>query len=273
MQNFNIEITTDEIRNAWNAIQAGTDPLKQSALSSYISTKWRGSVVDKFVGCSGEQMQGWLAEGFYPEGDGADIFGMSDAEILSPTMAWDEDEGDLFIESAIAGDDMPYARWEGDSARKGMKIRACFDTNCGTDANVLGQYFAWILKMIDACEAKGIAPDVELFIEAKGSFTKNRGTFMLTIPVVKAGEIVDAVAWRAFLSNGGFRSLGFLAIGLAANKLKDTVTSGLGQAVGNKFDVTVDADDVMTIKCPGHFSSFPEAEMTAKAEAAFDAAK
>lgn len=265
-----IEISPSEIKAAWDVLQKGDNPLpKQSALS-YSMESWRGEQVNPWTGCSGTQMQKWLAEGYYPEdGAEADLSGFGAAEIETPMIEWDEDEGDLYIEAALGGEDMPYAQWEGFEAKRGMKIRACFDTNCGTKAEPLAEYFAWILRMIDLAEAKGIAPDVELFIYTEGSFNGKSGRHYINIPVVKAGEIVDAVSWRAYLSKGGFRTLGFVALGLAAEKLSATLTSGLGRAVNEKWDVVVE-DGVMTTFCPGHFDSFPADEMTKKAETAME---
>lgn len=262
-----ITITVDEIRTAWQAIQDGVNPMpNQTSLSDYISRRWRGDIVDTFVGASGTQINDWINNGFYPEGEGAELdFG--NAEIQVPQLTFDEEDGNLSIDMALSGEDMPFIRWENMPAKRGMTIKACFDTNCNTPAEALAQYFEWILKAIDAAEARGIAPDVELFINTVGSFHGHPGRYRLCIPVVKAGELIDVVAWRAFLSGGGFRSLGFLAIGLAAEKLNDTVTYGLGSAVGTKFEARRDGD-TLYLECPSDFRRFPEDEMTAKLDKA-----
>ena len=215
-------------------------------------------------------MQSWLNDGYWPEGDDMPNLSGSDVNVAVPFIDFDEDEGDLNVELALNGEDMYRMQWSAMDSPKGMKIRACFDFNAGTKAETMREYFAWILGVIEKAESLGIAPDVELYIETLGSFreTPSRRD-LIAIPVVKAGELVDTVAWRAYLTKGGFRTLGFLALGLTGDKHGLSLESSLGQATGSKWDVTYDGD-TLTIHAPGNAGKFPKDEMTRKLEAVFE---
>lgn len=266
-------ITTTEVREAWDKVQAGKFPLthKQSEGLGHLVQGWRGDRYDDWNGCSGKQMQTWLHEGYWPEGEDMPNLSGSDVEVSMPFIGFDEDEGDLSIEMALNGEDMYRLHWDAMDSPKGMKIRACFDFNAGVNATIMRDYFAWVLNVIERAEGLGIAPDVELFIETQGSFQGHDSRHdMIAIPVVKAGELVDTVAWRAYLTKGGFRTLGFLALGLAGDKLGLSLTGSLGRATGHKWDVTLDEDDVLTLHAPGNASSFDKTAMNKALEKAWD---
>jgi hypothetical protein len=264
-------VTVEQLREAWGKIQAGQNPLsaKQRALAPCVNGSWRGSTVDSWIGCSGEQMNGWLCEGYYVEGDELPQLASSDTEIFRRKRRYTDEGGEMIWERVMDREEKWQVTRDRAPQRRGMKIRACFDFNCETNARIMRDYFAWILQIIDQAERQGISPDVELFIETRGSFQGEDGKYdRICIPVVKAGELVDTVAWRAFLTRGGFRTLGFLALGLIGDRTRKSLTGGLGSACGTKWDVTMDEDRTLTIHAPGDADRFPLSEMNTKLAAA-----
>jgi hypothetical protein len=261
-----VTVSTTELRSAWATIQAGRTPFgRRHPDMISMEPQYRDTSGDGWIGVAGPEMSRMLDEGYEPEGESPlDLSGV--AEISSPYMDLAEEDGDLMIEAALGGDDLPYVRWEDFEAKRGLTIRAVWEFNAGTPAKVISGYFAWILKLIDAAERQGLAPQVELVGGVKGAVDRE---FLISIPLVKAGELVDPVAWRAFFHGGGYRTLGFVSMALAAEKTGQTLRSGLGSAFGTRWDARF-ADDVLTIECPAHSRDFPEAEMTAKAAEAVE---
>ena len=266
-------VTVEQLRTAWSTIQKGRNPLssKQSALGPYVANMWRGSHVDEFVGCSGEQMNGWLSEGYYVE-DSLDLnLSQTDAVVGRRKRRWSDEDGEMVWDRVMDNEEKWMVTREKMPQKRGLKIRACFDFNAGVKATMMAEYFAWILKIIDRAERQGVTPDVELYIETRGSFQGHDTRHdLIAIPVVKSGELVDTVAWRAFLTKGGFRTLGFLALGLVGDKEGLSLTGGLGSATGAGWGVTMDEDRTLTITAPGNASKFDEADMSAKLEAAME---
>ena len=170
-------VTPEQIRTAWSAIQAGRNPLsaKQSALSSYVQSEWRGSYVNDFVGCSGEQMNGWLSEGYYVESGDMPALSQSDAVVGRRKRRWSDENGEMVWDRVMDNEEKWMVTRERQPQKRGLKIRACFDFNCGVKASMMADYFAWILRIIDRAERQGITPDVELFIETVGSFQGESG--------------------------------------------------------------------------------------------------
>jgi hypothetical protein len=84
----------------------------------------------------------------------------------------------------------------------------------------------------------------------------------VVIPLVQPGEIVDETAWRAYLAPGAFRSLGFVAILLGADKLGRTLTRGLGYPT-TASGASLARVTCWSITCPGSMDHFPESELDA----------
>ena len=57
-----------------------------------------------------------------------------------------------------------------DPQKRGLKIRACFDFNAASRPASCATTSLGFCELIDRAERQGITPDVELFIETRGSF-------------------------------------------------------------------------------------------------------
>lgn len=262
-----VTVTTGEIRDAWAQIQAGANPFSSRQADSATVLRlpdYRSPKANEWIGASGSEIQRRLEEGFYPDAADMPVPGGSN-EIASPMMDLVEEEGDLVISAALAGDDLMRVRWEDFEAKRGLTIRACIGMHAGTNASVLADYYRWILQAIDACERRGIAPDVQLWVGTQNGFSGHgkQDTLRIIIPLVKAGEVIDQVAWRALLAPGAFRSLGFVAFALGADKAERNLNAGMGRPTNKQWAVRMD-EDTLEIECPGGDSRFPADRMDAQ---------
>jgi hypothetical protein len=165
--------------------------------------------------------------------------------------------------------------WQDTPIKRGLTIRAETGFSAGTDAAAqISRYLDWLLAVIDAAQTQGVPVDLDLTISTKGSFLRRPNeTLQIVIPVFRAGETMDVAAWRAFLSPGSFRSLGFLAMGLAADKLGRTLNSGLGYPTGTGWTADFNPEaGVLALGVPSMpRGEFPADLLTTKTQRAFDA--
>ena len=90
----------------------------------------------------------------------------------------------------------------------------------------------------------------------------------IVVPLVKAGELTDVTAWRAFLHGAAFRTLGFAAFGLVSDRLGKVArirARALGRLRLGRRVLRRRSDDRLARP---RRDSFPEEAMTAKVEAA-----
>lgn len=267
-----VAVSANEIREAWAKVQEGIFPFSQLQRSTYtykVAEQWRGNVVDEWMGDSGEGINHKLKHGYWAEGDGIVLKGESQATGI-PQLILDEEEGDLLIDAALAGDDFRFAQWQQDVSFRALTIRARINFSAATDAKVIGDYLGWVLRMIDAtAEKTGMMPTVEAYTQGSARFKGEkqgihitRTTTVLSAP----GAEYDPVSWRVFFSKGGFRTLGFVCYALAGDKLGKATNSALGYSANDKWRVSLE-DDILTIHAPQTAEGFPEAEMTAQVQA------
>jgi hypothetical protein len=267
-------ITPTQIREVWDTTQSGAWPFHERQRTGGIASnviRWRGD--SAWTGTSGAQMQDWLTNGYYVDGDTPPSAPFGDAEHVLASVELFEEDGDLLIDQVLNGEDLTYARWEDFEAQRGVTVRINFGMHSGTSADVFDAYFAWCLRVLEGIQLQGLAPEVELAFSAAGCFAR-RGTddrIDVRIPLVKSGEVVDSVSWRAYLTRASFRMLGFAALGLAADERKRTLSSGLGRPVNPGWGVTYE-DDVLTINCPNGADNFPEKHMDEQLAAAYGGA-
>lgn len=258
---IDIEVTPAEIRAAWTEIQAGRNPLKRphTGLTDMYGS-WRSTREDPWIGCSGKQMNDWLTFGYWPEGESLPVSPAA-AETRMPYPVMDEEEGDLIISDAIGGEDMFYCRWENMVARRGLDIHLCVDFNAGTRATVISEYVDWLLNLVDSILRTGVSPSVTLYQFARGTFQDAPQRYeKIRCPVMRSGESFDPMAWRAFLTRGGFRTLSFLALGIAGDKLGKTVRQSLGMAAGGGWNI-IREGDVLDVRCDSNANAFPREHM------------
>jgi hypothetical protein len=266
-----ITITTEAIRDAWATIQrsGGKGWDKHPAIRNHADYEYRSATPDSWIGASGPEINDRLQNGWNPEQDGVAVEGGE--EIFLPDFDLNEDEGILQYEMLEADDDLCFVQYEDFAQRKGLTIQAHFEFASLMKADTISAYCDFLLAVIDSTERKGISPDVELVIDIGGLFKggNSRDITRVIIPVCEAGKVVDVTAWRAFLAPGGFRSLGFVALGLAGKKIGKGTVGTLGYPVGRSWSAEFDADtDTLALNVDATASSFPADKMAAAVEAA-----
>lgn len=269
-----ITVTTTEICDAWNSIQKNGSkglPTGGKAQSYHADGDWRADQKgSEWIGFNGKQMADALNHGVWPEG-GSTLNFDGDREIFTPRVDVDPEQGDFMYEERYS--DNPFCRWDSQPEARALKIRAEFTFDCSVKAEVLAAYNEWLLNAIDAAEAQGISPEVELTITVETPFKEDRAkeVYRIVIPVVQSGTLNDAVAWRAFLSNGAFRMLGFVAMGIAGTKLGRNTTGGLGYPTCSEWKADLSEDrEVITIMTDGGARSFAPEKLNAVMTQAFE---
>lgn len=278
MEEFTINI--HDVKDAWTtAVETGafpTDKVRKGDVNRIhtleYATEQPDYVDEKFIGASAREIATALREGVKPEHKTkVQSVAMGDQEILTPQIELVEEDGDLLIDQVLGGEDLYYARWDHVPTNSGARLRILWNTLAHSKADVMNAYFDWSLSVIDALTAKGMAPSVELRSLSKGTFQGDRwedDILSITYPLAEAGKITDSVAWRAFLSPGAFRTLGFLGYAMVAKREKFKLDSGLGRSQGTDFGVTYDPQDgILDILCPATMPrTFPAARMDAMLE-------
>jgi hypothetical protein len=270
MQHLEVTVTPTDVRQAWATIREMRNPFSSKQSNTIVVTErlstYRGNRHDDFIGASGAQIQDRLEHGFTPDGTiTADLTGAEDYVVPAPWL--DEEEGDLLIDQALSGEDQYRVQWQDQGSPKSLTIRANIGFSADVNAGELGRYMSWILKVADAARRSGAMPTIELMVTTGGSFARSKDRMKVVIPLVQPGEIVDETAWRAYLAPGAFRSLGFVAILLGADKLGRTLTRGLGYPTNREWSVAREGD-VLEITCPGSMDHFPESELDRMLETA-----
>jgi hypothetical protein len=268
-------ITTKEIKDAWNNIQAWKPYLRNSSCQSQFEhaagvNKWRGTQVDRWIGCSGEQMQGWLCEGYYPEDGEIPNVDFSSAPVKKRRYVSNDEAGELQVDAVLAGDDYIYRAYSPREVPRNINVVIDSDFSASTKAEVISQYLEWNLRLIEALQKRGLAPGLSLAYAGTGSFREHSERVGMEVPLAKSGEEIDAISWRAFFTKGAFRTLGFLAMGIVGDRHGWHINSTLGYPdMRSKYGVTFDEDSsTLYINSPNSPHKFDAAEMNALVESA-----
>lgn len=230
-------------------------------LTGYPTTLERG--MSGWGGAELRQIDDWVTNGYFE----SDPLTMPDgsAEMLVPTMEWDEDEGDLIYSAAVAGEDLFKVTMQNEMMPKGISIKARLYISAMVGAQTVNDYVEWLLGVIDGVDRSGETPDVSIYAIADAT---NGTEVIAEIPLRKAGEAIDAASWRALLAPGGYRCLVFLAQYIAATRHNLTLNSGLGSRRVrdgglNSWNVEYD-DATLDIQPAATMGGFNKAKLTEK---------
>jgi hypothetical protein len=260
---YDVEVTPAEIRRAWGAMIDGANPFRRQKAPRFIADGfrlYRSSEADPWIGATGAEINERLIHGYTPEASDHQI-GHAITEHTMAVMELDEEQGDLLIDQVLGGEELYRVQWSEQPAPRAITIRACIGMAASTDSSILNAYLTWLLRVADAAHRRGVQASIELWIGTNNSFAGRPGeTMRVRIPLVDAGEMVDVASWQAYLTPGAFRSLGFFAMALAADRLNRSLTTGMGQPTNTRWNVSFE-DGVLDIECPASADDFPEAEM------------
>jgi hypothetical protein len=230
-------------------------------------TKWKGRNYDekRFYGAYLEEMRTWIKQGYKPPrtGNPADYTPKVEKRRLIAT----DEGGELDFTLAWSGDPMPFREWEQRTNRPGLKLVLDYAMNCGTKAHVIGEYTAWLGGMISGLEIAGYDMEIAIRISVMGLMVGDPGGKITHTDIIvkHEGKASDFSQWSAMFSPGGFRMLGFAALGLHATEAGERCEDGLGYPYGTEFDAEFDAKSrTLHIHTPAHADAFPIDAMTEK---------
>lgn len=239
MTDKRVVLEFSEVKAKWLSLYNGDSWTSQPNRSDNIRNYRKGNRADSFYGCSPDDMASWLRSGFT-----SPSFPI-DAE-YSPSrpsrrMVFAED-GELDLTLAWSGHDYPYLEWETQQRKPGIRIEAGFTFSASVEPSVIAEYGAWLYGILEGLETMGYDIELDLSNTCSG-MTSNRGGKTTTLVRLKReNELSDFTEWSAMFSPGGFRMLYFTALGMAADKLGEKTTSGLGAPVNFKFDAIYDTE-------------------------------
>jgi len=258
-------VTPKEITENFNAIFEGRTPsISARAWNAFRghARNWRG--FDNFAGCTGDQMAGWLAEGYFPPKAEIPNVQFSDQPIRKRRYVANDEAGDLQVDAVLAGDDYIYREYTQRVVPRNVEIKIDCTFSAMTNYSVITEYLDWCLQLAEALQQRGLSPGISIFNAAWGGYNEMKDRRCVTmIPLNRAGEAIDSIAWRAFFTKGGYRMLIFLAKAIAGDKHGWTTTTGLGRPDKHRdYDISFDSEDSsLTIVAPATATSFDSAKM------------
>lgn len=219
-----------------------------------------------WVGCTIDDMRGWLENGYTVEGL-ADVNASLIQAKPRRRLRFQEEGDELHLDLAWSGVDSHFSEWEKRNQKPGLvvEIECAFSSKVKFD--FIKPYILWVARMLQTFDENAI--DVEalitnsvtsLFKGKAGQETKTR------IRAKRAGEASDIAAWSALFSPGSFRQLVFTAKAMHGVAENLTVDNTLGfPKTSPRYDVEYDAEsNTLYIRQPNGASEFPEFEMTQK---------
>lgn len=188
---------------------------------------------DRWQGGSGADTLGWLREGFSAPEFAHSAEYVPEGRKRRPT--WNEEEGDVDAGRLYGGYDSFYLDTQMRESKPGLRVQVEFCFAAGCDVHILREYGAWVAGLIGSLESSGYDLTVDLWIPLNGLFASNPHERVNTlIRVKKPNEVSDFTEWSALFAPTGFRHLGFVALGLAADKCKERAVSTLGITISGK---------------------------------------
>lgn len=260
MNVFTIEFA--EVRSRWLALVAGTQKPWGRTLSRLLS-QWQRE--GHWIGCTIEQMKGWLASGYTTEAlSGA--FAQYNRTSPRRKLRFDE-EGELQADLAMSGFDQPFLQWERRPRKPGLAVNIELSSSGSTDAKVIAAYTTWVAQMLLRFETEGYDLEVNVTNTVRGLYGNRSEVDQTRVRVKRENEAADFTNWSAMFSPGGLRMLMFSAKCVGGEVKGMDVSSGLGGPIGTAYECTFDADTrTLTVMCPRTASEFPAADMTAQLE-------
>ena len=193
---------------------------------------------NSWIGASLNDMRGWLADGYRakPFEHAGDYIPRRKKRSIKFS-----EEGELQLDLVYSGHDYPYLDWEQRERKPGLRIVVDLCFACTTSAGTIEEYGAWVAGLLGTFEANGYDLEVDVAFPLRSAYQDdggyggpNSGPRSLTmIRVKKPNEASDFTEWSALFSPGGFRMLGFFALGMGAKKLNKKLGSGLGYPENN----------------------------------------
>lgn len=252
-------LTFDELAAAYMVAADGTNPsaARQAGAFASIHTDWTsmpGWVGDTVNGLRDKLKRGYIVPGMK----------LHAGRPTRPRrkMRFDE-EGELQVDLALSGHDMPFLNWTPRKRQAGLKLQVELATRGSTSAETLTDYARWTSALIAGLQERGFDLQIDVVSRAKG-LVGSADQVDLNVRVKRFGRKSDLKSWGAIFSPGGFRSLIFLGRILAC-EANGVACRGMGGSFGPDWGIDFDRKArTLTIKCAAISERFPAADMDAK---------
>lgn len=217
----------------------------------------------KWEGYETEDVRRWITSGFQVPGL---ILGDPPVPIRDKRRLIFSEEGDEFhYDRAMSGEDNVFSEWTKRQVIPGLAVEAEISFSASVDNEVLRNYFSWICRAVYSLEENGVDCQVSLTMTMDRVFEGNTRRRRTIVRVKKEQEVSDFSYWSAMISPASFRTFGFIAQTLNADRNGDNVSTGQGGNGGSGWYVRFDpVRQVMEISSDymGGGYSFPEEDMT-----------
>lgn len=224
-------------------------------------------------GGSGWDMAGWIKNGYRNDAFGAIKDYSKTAK--RKKVVWGDEGDELDLSKMFSGDPTPFSQRESREAKPGIRIVMELAMSCGTKANTIEQYGAWVAGLTGNLSEAGFDVEADIQIRCRGILAGQGGSqhrgpkTAVNVRLKKYGEQTDFAAWSPMFSPGGFRHLGFLGLGMVADAAGTNTPVGLGfPEYRTRWGVDWDESTrTLTVRCPANPSNFPADKMTAELQA------
>jgi hypothetical protein len=224
----------------------------------------RSETDDGWRGFTNSELESWIKTGYKSE-----VF--QDMHDFSPPLRKRRkmiyaDEGEMQIDLAMSGFDMPFTQWTKQDKVPGLSIDVRLDFSGSTSGATVVQYERFVARMLYTLESEGIDLDVNVILGTMGSSTVSHRKYAVKVSVKRENEASDFARWAVMVSPAGLRGMLFLAVILACDKSGEVCNSGYGQPVSpDKWDMVFQPETrKLTVECPKSPREFPESDMSEK---------
>lgn len=265
-------IPIHELKEAWQAdmtrIVKDQKPVLKDRTTKELLWRWRDGRLSSWTGCTYQQMEKWVKDGYQPPE-------MPEIEDYTPFVARrryvsGESGDEVMAELAWSGDPTPFRNWEMRKRKPGCRIIADMSVHCSTSPKLIATYGAWLAGLIMGMEVGGYDLEVDVIYKLASLYKgipSAQGGEKITIRLTDVGVQSDFKEYSPMFSPGGFRMLGFYAIGMTADTLKLQTTPGLGRPGGSKWDIEFEeVSRTLTINSPNGATHFPADELSEKVQ-------
>lgn len=255
-------VTFHEVTEAWERIaKTGVLPgmPRQAGTTRHMRTNWSGDA--SWVGTSIERMRDRIENGYVAPG--MDVKA-GRRTVERSRFKRHEDEGELQIGLALAGDDAPYLRRTKRPHIPGIQLVIEQHGRASVPVRVLTEYAEWVARLLAGLQAKGFDLQIDVLSRVQRGCREGQ-SIDARIRVKRFGRRSDLRSWGALFAPGGYRMLGFTARVLACEAHGKTSTPGMGSSFTPRWDLEWDeASRTLTVRNACESFSFDAAGMDAK---------
>ena len=273
MQNATVsgEFGLAEVKKAFTSLVAGKNPFITNARrAEELLANWNAAAERpmrgrrSFYGSSPEEMIQWCKDG-YPLSIPTIHTAMTKRANKRKFIR--AEEGELILEAAYSGEDMPFLNQTKLPARPGLRIVAEYSTLESTPPAALAAYGKFLGELSALYQSKGYDLGLSISLPGHDRFRKS-GKSETLITLKREGQMSEPKEWSAIFAPSGYRMLGFVSHLMLGDKHKLTVVSTMGRTrTSGKFNATFDKPTrTLKITVPNSYQEFPAAMLRDKIE-------